>query len=135
MKLTDVGLAKQTIEIAYSIVGSPVYMAPEVLLQTENYDSKADIYSLAIMLWEMWYGKDAAEYIQQQLFGPLEKAIKEGLRPSLNIATKPPQPWLELIAKSWEYDADKRPPTEYVCNFFDSFLRQSKDCSLQQKRW
>lgn len=126
VKLTDVGLAKQTLEIAFSIVGSPVYMAPEVLLQTENYDSKADIYSLAIILWEMWYGKDAADYIQQQLFGPLEKAIKEGLRPSLNMSTKPPQPWLEVIAKSWEYEPAKRPSTDYLCDFFDSFLQKSQ---------
>lgn len=126
VKLTDVGLAKQTLEIAFSIVGSPVYMAPEVLLQTENYDSKADIYSMAIILWEMWYGHDAADYIQQQLFGPLEKAIKEGLRPSLNMSTKPPQPWLELIASSWEYEPKNRPNTDYLCQFFDTFLQQTR---------
>ena len=100
-------------------------MGPEVLLQTENYDYKADIYSLAIILWEMWYGKDAADYIQQQLFGPLEKAIKDGLRPSLNMSTKPPQPWLELIASSWDYDPEKRPTTDYICEFFDVFLRKN----------
>lgn len=101
-------------------------MAPEVLLQTENYDNKADIYSLGIILWEMWYGKDSADYIQQQLFGPLEKAIKEGLRPSLNMSTKPPQQWLELIAKSWEYDPEKRPSIDYHCDFFHAFIQKSR---------
>ena len=108
-------------------------MAPEVLLQTENYDCKADIFSLAIILWEMWYGKDAADYIQQQLFGPLEKAIKEGLRPSLNMSTKPPQQWLELIAKSWDYEAEKRPRIDYLCSFFDAFLQQNRSQDLCQQ--
>ena len=36
MKLTDVGLTKQATDIANSIVGSPVYMAPEILLQVTN---------------------------------------------------------------------------------------------------
>ena len=39
-----------------TIVGNPVYMAPEVF-QGRSYDRSADIFSLAIMMWEMWYGR------------------------------------------------------------------------------
>ena len=34
------------------------YIAPEVI-KSGFYNSKADIYSFGIMLWEMWYGKRA----------------------------------------------------------------------------
>ena len=121
--MTDVGLAKPHTDIAFSIVGSPVYMAPEVLLQSQNYDHKADIYSLAIVLWEMWYGKDAADYIQQQLFGPLEKAIKNGLRPSFKLSTSPNKSWQTLITDSWKYDPNERPSIQEHCKFFDNFLK------------
>lgn len=36
MKLTDVGLTKHKDDIGYSSVGSPVYMAPEVLLTVHS---------------------------------------------------------------------------------------------------
>ncbi|KAL4226201.1 hypothetical protein ACF0H5_014187 [Mactra antiquata] len=126
VKLTDVGMTKRGGQIAFSIVGSPVYMAPEVLLQSQNYDHKADIYSLAIILWEMWYGKDAADYIQQQLFSPLEKAVKDGLRPSTRLNCKAPDSWIQLIEKSWDYKPDNRPSADIHCKFFEEFIRDAR---------
>lgn len=39
-----------------TIISRPKYTAPEVL-QGRTYDLSADIFSLAIMAWEMWYGR------------------------------------------------------------------------------
>ncbi|XP_061187856.1 uncharacterized protein LOC133195895 [Saccostrea echinata] len=123
IKLTDVGLTKPQREIGGSIVGSPAYMAPEVLLQTEIHNRKADIFSLAIILWEMWYGIDAAEHIQSQLFGTLESAVKGGLRPSMTIEHKPPADWMALIKRCWDYDPKNRPEVDEVLNHFANFLK------------
>lgn len=38
------------------IIARPMYTAPEVL-DGRPYSFSADIYSLAIMAWEMWYGR------------------------------------------------------------------------------
>ncbi|KAL3853545.1 hypothetical protein ACJMK2_017080 [Sinanodonta woodiana] len=123
VKLTDVGLAKPTVDIAHSVVGSPVYMAPQVLLQSDNnYDSKADIYSLAIVLWEMWYGMDAAVHIEDKLCQDFKESVKKGLRPSMTLVVKPPDNWAALITASWEYEAYKRPDITEHIRFFDDFL-------------
>lgn len=126
MKHADVGLTKRQDDIGGSVVGSPVYMAPEVLLQQGIYDRKADIYSIGIILWEMWYGLDAADHIQQQLFGTLEKAIKQGLRPSMSLSQKPPSDWEEIIKACWDYEPKNRPEARAVKEFFQSFLRPSR---------
>ncbi|XP_033744460.1 uncharacterized protein LOC117330353 [Pecten maximus] len=122
VKVTDVGLTKEAKAISGSTVGSPVYMAPEVLNSQGVYDRKADIYSLAIIIWEMWYGVDAATHIQQQLFGTLEKAVKQGLRPSLSMCHKPPEDWERIIKRSWDYDPKLRPEASELKDFFNKFL-------------
>lgn len=38
------------------IISRPMYTAPEVL-DGRPYSLSADIFSLAIMTWEMWYGR------------------------------------------------------------------------------
>lgn len=113
------------------MVGSPVYMAPEVLLQTGLYGRKADIYSLAIVLWEMWYGIDAADHIGKQLCGTLDSFIKKGFRPSFSKTEKPPDDWKALIQKCWEYEPDNRPDVFSVLNFFQDFLKSSNNLQMK----
>ena len=123
VKLTDVGLTKSVMDIGLTKAGSPAYMAPEILLQSEMHNHKADIYSLAIVMWEMWYGIDAADHIQSQLFGTLESAVKGGLRPSMSMEHKPPADWMSLIKRCWDTDQTKRPEVEEVIKFFEGFLK------------
>jgi len=58
IKITDFGFCKKlkgTEDMADSMVGSPMYMAPECLMG-EPYNTSADIYSLGVILYEMLYG-------------------------------------------------------------------------------
>lgn len=50
-KLIDFGTAKIVKGRAYSVLGTPHYMAPEVLLG-RGYDFSADLWALGIMLYE-----------------------------------------------------------------------------------
>lgn len=58
VKIADFGFSKMLGEedLAATMLGSPLNMAPEVL-QNQEYSNKADIYSLGVCYYWMLYGK------------------------------------------------------------------------------
>ena len=59
IKLADFGFAKQMIDhdfLMQSFCGTPITMAPEIL-RHEKYDSRCDIWSLGVMIFQMLYGR------------------------------------------------------------------------------
>ena len=63
VKLADLGLAKQEVDITGTLCGTPLYMAPEVFKKMQ-YDQKADMFGFGMMMWELWYGKCVIEVYQ-----------------------------------------------------------------------
>ena len=58
IKLGDFGFCKSLEnqrDLAQTMLGSPIYMAPEVL-RGEIYTIKADIWSLGVVVYEMAFG-------------------------------------------------------------------------------
>jgi len=56
--LADFGFCKpleSEDEISKTMLGSPIYMAPEIL-RGQSYSIKADIWSLGVVLFRMLYG-------------------------------------------------------------------------------
>jgi serine/threonine protein kinase len=74
VKLFDFGLARimpddgcpYTDTFFMSGAGSPRYMAPECLTFGESYNMKADIYSFAIILWEMLSASQPYAFVRRR---------------------------------------------------------------------
>lgn len=80
-------------------------MAPEVF-DSKRYNEKVDIYSLAIILWEIWYGKRGYQWPGNvaDFFGWL----KDGNRPVNKKSCNEP-PWNHLMKQCWSGNPENRP--------------------------
>jgi serine/threonine protein kinase len=86
--------------------GSLRYMAPEVWA-SETYSHKADVFSFAILAFELLSRERAYEAHLLTMEQVAQAVCRSGLRPTL------PKRWpadlSELLARCWAQDADDRP--------------------------
>lgn len=117
VKIMDFGFAKEINPQEHNkskrrptgMVGTLRYMAPEVAL-CRHYDQRCDIFSLAIVLWELWslkkpYSKMNRRQIQ-------ERVICGGERPKVNASW--PDQIQDSIKQCWAEDPELRPTLESV---------------------
>ena len=115
VKIADVGLAKAEIDITGTLAGTPIYMAPEVF-HSQKYGTEADIYSLGLIMWEMWYGQQAFADAPITTFQDLFDWVDKGNRPvHRQSCKKPPFIWCKLMTECWDSSPEKR-PTARECN-------------------
>jgi len=114
VKITDVGISKPVIDITGTLAGTPVYIAPEVF-HSALYDCKADIYSLGIIMWEIWYGQQAFNNFQVKSLEAFFAIVHGGTRPEHVDGCKPPPArWKQLLARCWNKNPEER-PTAKAC--------------------
>ena len=86
-------------------IGTPVYMAPEVLTK-DKYSTKADVYSFAVLLLEIYSGNIPYSDLPLNQAQLMYKIISEGLRPAMGAL---PAPLQLLIQDCWDENAPLRP--------------------------
>ena len=97
-------------EITGAICGTSIYLAPEVF-ETRIYNSKADMYSLGYVLWELWYRETAfrAAIDSRTECKVLDDVVKQDLRPTHIEGTQPPWGnWLDFMSLCWNKDPKLR---------------------------
>lgn len=121
VKLMDFGIAKaldSTIETqAGMLKGKPAYMAPEQY--TGHSDSRADIFSAGVVLWElvvgrrMWDGKSQVEIFTA--------VLKDEIPSIAQVAPSTPEGLVAIIDKATKKDPDARYST--AAEFLDALER------------
>ena len=96
---------------AYSLTsGTYRWMAPEVI-RHESYSEKADVYSFAIVLWQLVTRDDPLADLSA-LQAAAAVAL-ERIRPSWPHGTPPAL--MELVQACWHEDPDQRPSFDEIC--------------------
>jgi len=120
VKVADFGFCKpltSSFEVTETMVGSPIYMAPEIL-KGRPYSSKADIYSLGVMLYETLYG--VAPFEELDIPGLLRK-IEQGklVFHSYNPISSSTE---HILRRMLEPSENKRTGWDELFNHFSSFF-------------
>ena len=124
-KIADVGIAKEVESISGTLIGTPSIVAPEVFSK-KLYGTEADIYSVGIILWEMWYCRPAYTKITDPASGnfaytwkyvsDLQDHVIEGHRPEFDFGYSPRKDLKSLIEECWDSEINIRPTAEQVLN-------------------
>ncbi|CAL9772515.1 unnamed protein product [Musa acuminata subsp. burmannicoides] len=126
VKVGDFGVARfQNQEgVMTAETGTYRWMAPEVI-NHQHYDNKADVFSFAIVLWEL-----ATSRVPYDNMTPLQAAlgVRQGLRPDI---PKDMHPRLAaLMQRCWDEVPSKRPSFEEITQELEELLHQVQVCLL-----
>ena len=128
LAIADFGLARYQAAAGKKMTaetGSYRWMAPEVI-RHEEYDKRCDVYSFAILAWEMLTYRIPFDNMM-----PVEAAFavaREAKRPPIPTEWKA-MPIAEMLRAYWHQDATKRPPFAAICVALDEeidILKTSK---------
>jgi len=115
VKIADFGMSQVKGAGSGGPVGSPFYMAPEILLE-KGYDEKADVYSFAIVLWEIFTQEEPYNGEFQSFEELIEGVGLENKRPK--IPSDVTYLLRDTIVSCWDKEPTKRPS-------FEDLLRKS----------
>ncbi|CAD5325430.1 unnamed protein product [Arabidopsis thaliana] len=134
VKLADFGIAREETRGGMTCeAGTSKWMAPEVYSpeplrvgEKKEYDHKADIYSFAIVLWQLVTNEEPFPDVPNSLFVPY--LVSQGRRP---ILTKTPDVFVPIVESCWAQDPDARPEFKEISVMLTNLLRRmSSDSSI-----
>ncbi|KAI3460482.1 hypothetical protein Pfo_017145 [Paulownia fortunei] len=123
VKVADFGVARFQNKggVMTAETGTYRWMAPEVI-NHQPYDQKADVFSFAIVLWELVTAK-----VPYDTMTPLQAAlgVRQGLRPKLPEKAHPKL--LDLMQRCWEALPSNRPSFSEIRVELEELLQEVQD--------
>ncbi|XP_021844823.1 serine/threonine-protein kinase STY46 isoform X2 [Spinacia oleracea] len=125
VKVADFGVARFLHQegVMTAETGTYRWMAPEVI-NHQPYDQKADIFSFAIVLWELLTAK-----IPYENMTPLQAAlgVRQGLRPEIPQEIHPKL--CNLMQRCWDTAPSNRPPFSIIRVELEDLLENDQETS------
>jgi len=117
-RITDFGLSRMKDQSTMTAgTGTLFWMAPEVI-QGKKYDEKSDVYSLAIIFWEIKTGLIPFESFRLNGIQASVAVITQKKRPKLDTSVFKNkaqfESWKRLIVNMWNQAPSKRPNAKNV---------------------
>jgi serine/threonine protein kinase len=129
-KISDFGTAREmdistTMSMSQSMtmtsnIGTPLYMAPEILSGAGHYSQKSDVYSYGVLMVSLWNQKPPYSEMSGIEVGDLLSGItNRGVRPGIESGC--PQSYFNLAQACMVSEAHSRPSFDEIWkNVFDS---------------
>lgn len=116
IKIGDFGVAASLLinPSRFTVIGTPCYMAPEVLQNTDGYTEKADIWSFGITAIELAMG--SAPYASMAPLQIIQKVLKAP-PPILTASSGFSQEFRDLVKACLNYDPSKRPTAHELLQY------------------
>lgn len=116
-RVCDFGLSRyftNSIQISMTgNIGSPLYMAPELLQDDHHYGPSIDVYAFSILAYEIVTGKEPFSDDGKSIsFGKIISKILSGQRPEFTEDFS--ENMKELITRCWSQDPKDRPSFESI---------------------
>lgn len=114
--------------------GTPLYLAPEIILDDDShYSNKIDVYSYAMVLYELvTYNKPYYEKEDIRILD-LCKLVSKGRRPTIQHSSEFPDEYVELIERCWDSNPDNRPSfIQIVKDFMDNREKYFSSCLIDE---
>ncbi len=129
IRLSDFGSARRFAEDKMETytrnVGTPIYMAPEIL-QKKRYSKEADIYSFGILLWVIITQKEP--YTAFNHVWDVTKFVIDGNREVIPAGC--PADYAELITGCWDPDPQKRLTLDVIIARLNVMYDRQFNCNM-----
>jgi len=128
LKLADFGESRFVDTQMTGYIGSHAYMSPEIIT-SQAYDTKADVYSLGIVLWEIvtqmrpYAGIKQMSVLRNVVAGHLRPPIPSGLDEKLR----------NLIQSTWAPNPETRPTASHIINHLLEYRKSSQILEVGRK--
>ena len=130
-KLSDFGTTKGANSMMRDMkmtkgIGTPLYMAPEMMRGVEGYTTKADVYSFGIMIASVIddgkepYSGDSRIQSSWQF----TNLVIQGLRPIVAKASEMPPKFINLMQRCWQPDPNARPAFDQIVTELEAMLAE-----------
>jgi hypothetical protein len=118
IRICDFGFSRHATEdsLMNQNLGTPHWMAPEVLHKGSHYTSKVDVYAYGVVLWELATGMTPYYGMDSQMIAA--RVIAEDIRPPMPTDLNPAM--RDLIGQCWDRNPDNRPTFDEVVRRFES---------------
>ncbi|KAL4460421.1 hypothetical protein ABPG74_000172 [Tetrahymena malaccensis] len=133
-KITDFGFAKKLDsmedQLMDSLVGTPLYMAPQIL-NKQQYTSKCDVWSVGLILYELLFGRtpwpavNVVDLVQKMCTVPLQFPKDQSISQAL----------VNFISKCLQFPESDRISIQEMCanSLFEEYVQQINRLLSQQK--
>lgn len=148
VKVADFGFCKSLLhnnDLTQTMVGSPIYMAPEVLKGC-SYNSKADVWSLGVVLYECLFGfcpyedKSIARLIMQidnkeitfpRHINQISRKCEDLIRSMLQVDPRRRVDWQQLLQLTFYEEPQVQSVPKALPTNLPSMIKKQSSCNLQ----